>query len=145
MKISDIAIKEVKCISPNATLHDVATAMRDYGVGVIPVCEGDKLIGLITDRDIVITCLAMGNDGNTCKASDFMTKNPRSVMPDMDLEEAARIMANEQVRRLPVTEGNNLVGMLSLGDISQALKGNDKLIADTLRKISTPTRSSKTH
>ncbi len=145
MKIRDIALKEVKCASPENSLHEVASMMRDYGVGVMPVCEGKKLVGMITDRDMVITCLAKGNDAKKCKAKDFMTKNPRSISPDTDLEEAARIMADEQVRRLPVTEAGNLVGILSLGDISRALMTNDKLIADTLRKISMPTQSPKSH
>lgn len=145
MKIREIAVKEVYCVKPEATLSEVAALMRDHGVGVMPVCEGKKLVGIITDRDIVITCAAMGSTATQCKAKDFMTKNPKTVSPDVDLEQAAKMMAGEQIRRLPVIEGDKLVGILSLGDISLALKSDDKLVADTLRKISTPTKSARSH
>ncbi len=145
MKIKDIALKEVKCASPDNSMQEIASMMRDYGVGAIPICEGDKLVGMITDRDIVITCLATGNDVKACKASDFMTKSPRSVSPDQDVADAADIMAEEQVRRLPVVKGDKLVGIISLGDISRSAGGDFKLLAETLRKISTPTHSSKSH
>ena len=145
MKIKDIALKEVKCASPENSLQEIASMMRNYGVGAIPICEGENLVGMITDRDIVITCLAAGNDGRTCKVSDFMTKSPRAVSPDQDVAEAAYIMAEEQVRRLPVIKGNKLVGLISLGDISRVLTGDFKLMADTLRMISTPTKSSRSH
>jgi len=145
MKIREIAVKEVYCANPEATLSEVAAMMRDHSVGAIPVCEGKKLVVIITDRDIVITCAAMGGNATQCKAKEFMSKNYRTVSPDADLEQAAKIMAEEQVRRLPVIEGDKLVGILSLGDISLALKDNDKLVADTLRKISTPTKGARSH
>lgn len=145
MKIREIAIKEVHCASPEASLNTIATMMRIHGVGVLPICEDKRLVGIITDRDIVVTCAAMDFGLRECKAKDFMTKNPRTISPDMDLEQAANIMAEEQVRRLPVVEGDKLVGMLSLGDISLALQDNDKLVADTLRQISTPTKGATSH
>jgi len=145
MKVKDIAMKQVVCSSPDMSLSEIASMMRDNGVGVIPVCEGIRLVGIITDRDIVITCAARGGNASKCQARDFMTKNPRTVNPETSLEEAAKIMADEQVRRLPVVESEELRGMLSLGDISLALEGNDRLVAETLRKISTPTRGDKSH
>ena len=77
-------------------------------------------------------------NASTCKAGEFMTSNPVAVTPTTDVEEAARIMAKEQVRRLPVVEDGRLVGMVSLGDISLVLSGEDDLVAETLRRISTP-------
>lgn len=143
MKIRDIAVKEVYCVGSGATLSEVAAMMRDHDVGVMPVCEGKRLLGLITDRDIVVTCAAMGNSATQCKARDFMTKSLKTISPDLDLEQAGRIMAENQVRRLPVVEGDQLVGMLSLGDVSLALKDKDKLVADILRRISSPKKGAK--
>ncbi len=141
MKVRDIAMKDTYCASPTMSLNEIASMMKRHGVGAMPVCDGDKLVGMITDRDIVISCVAAGMDAVACQAKEFMTSNPITVTPDSDLEEAARVMAREQVRRLPVVEEGCLVGMLSLGDIATALPGNDSLVAETLRKISTPTQA----
>jgi CBS domain-containing protein len=141
----EIALKEVHCASPDTNLNEIASMMREHGVGVIPICEEKKLLGIITDRDIVINCLAMTQDGAKCKAREFMSYDTITATPDMDLEEAAQIMSREQVRRLPVVENNNLVGILTLGDISRALANSDKLIADTFRQISTFTKGTRTH
>lgn len=138
MRISDIGIKEVFCATPDNKLSNIATMMKRHNVGVIPVCEGTKLVGIVTDRDMVIGCMAAGMDSTKCKAKEFMTFNPVSVTPDTDLEEVARLMGREQVHRLPVVENGKLVGLISLSDISIALMKNDFLIADTLRKISMP-------
>jgi CBS domain-containing protein len=141
MKVRDIALKEVHCASPEASLDTIATMMRIHGVGALPICEDKRLVGIITDRDIAISCDRLDYGLKECKAREFMKENPRTASPDMDLEEAANIMAEEQVRRLPVIEDGKLVGMLSLGDISLALRGNDRVVAETLRQISTPTGS----
>ncbi len=141
MKVRDIAMKDTYCASPAMSLNEIASMMKRHGVGAMPVCDGDKLVGMITDRDIVISCVAAGMDAVACQAKEFMTSNPITVTPESDLEEAARVMAREQVRRLPVVEEGCLVGMLSLGDIAMALPGNDSLVAETLRKISTPTQA----
>ena len=141
MKVRDIALKEVYCASPEASLDTIATLMQIHEVGALPVCEDNRLVGIITGRDIAITCAALDYGFKECKAREFMKKDPRTVSPDMDLEEAANIMAEEQIFRLPVVEDGKLVGMLSLGDISLALSGNDHVVAETLRRISTPTGS----
>lgn len=141
MKVKDIAMKETYCASAAMSLTEIAAMMKRHGVGAMPVCADDKLVGMITDRDIVISCVAAGMDVSTCQAKEFMTSNPLTIAPDMDVEEAARTMSREQVRRLPVVEAGCLVGMLSLGDIATALQGNDGLVAETLRKISTPTHA----
>lgn len=141
MKVGDIAMRETYCASPTMSLNEIASMMKRHGVGAMPVCDGDELVGMITDRDIVISCVAAGMGAAACQAKEFMTSNPITVTPESDLEEVARVMAREQVRRLPVIEEGCLVGMLSLGDISMALQGNDSLVAETLRKISTPTQA----
>jgi CBS domain-containing protein len=138
MRISDIAIKEVFCAKPDNSLSEIATLMRRHNVGVIPICEGPKLVGIITDRDMVVGCMAAGMDSTRCKAKEFMTINPVFVNPDIDIEETARIMGKEQVHRLPVVDNGKLVGLISLGDVSIALMKNSNLIAETLRRISMP-------
>jgi CBS domain-containing protein len=138
MKVREVAVREVIRARPEATLREVAALMRDSDVGSMPICEGTRLVGMITDRDIVITCAAMGNSSLDCQAQNFMRKNPITVSLDASLEEAAKIMAEKQVRRLPVLGGDRVVGILSLGDLALALAGNDKLVANTLRRISTP-------
>ncbi len=141
MKVRELGIKEVHYATPAMGLNEVASMMKRHGVGVLPVCDDSKLVGVITDRDIVISCVAASMDVKACQVREFMTSNPITVTPDMDIEEAARIMGKEQVHRLPVVEGDKLVGMLSLGDIAIALLGNDSLVAETLRRISTPTHA----
>ena len=141
MKVRDIAIKDIYCIAPTANLNSAAAMMKRHGIGAIPVCLGDHLIGMLTDRDIVISCVAAGMNPASCRVDEFMTSDPISIIPDTDVEEAARIMGREQVRRLPVVEGDRLVGVLSLGDLAASLLSNDNLVAETLRKISKPTHA----
>ena len=135
MKVRDVGVKEVNCADPAMDLSEVATIMKRHNIGSVPVCEGGKLLGMLTDRDLVISCMASDMDPKECTAREYMTAKPVTVTPDMDLEEAAKIMGHEQLRRLPVVENGNLVGMLSLGDIAIALE-DDCLIAERLRKIS---------
>lgn len=141
MKVKDIGIKEVHCANPSTTLSEIASMMKRHNVGVIPICQGKKLMGVLTDRDLVISCMAADMNPRECKARELMTSNPITVTPDTDLEEAARIMGREQIHRLPVVEDGELVGIVSLGDISMALSANDSLVAQTLRKISAPTHA----
>ena len=140
MKVKDISLKEVHFAAPTTTINEAASMMKRHGVGVLPICENGRLLGMLTDRDIVIGCVAAGMDTKKCQVKEFMTSEPVVIVPNMDIEEAAEIMGKEQVRRLPVAEGGNLLGMLSLGDIATALD-NDDLIANTLRRISTPSQA----
>ncbi|MBI2851584.1 MAG: CBS domain-containing protein [Chloroflexi bacterium] len=141
MKVGDIAQKDVYCASPSMNLGQIAAMMKRHGVGALPVCNDDgKLIGMITDRDIVVSCVAADLNPCECKTRDFMTSNPVAISTDTDMEEAARIMGKEQIRRLPIVDEGTLVGMLSLGDIAVSM-GNDALVAETLRKISSPTKA----
>ena len=139
MKVREAGLKDVHCASPMASLSEIATMMKRHNVGVIPICEERKLIGLLTDRDLVVSCMAADMNPGECQAREFMTSAPLSVTLDTDIEEAAWIMGREQIHRLPVIEAGDLVGMISLGDIATALFDDDGLVAETLRKISTPT------
>ena len=122
MKIKDMMHKGAEYVAPSATLQQVAKKMKDFDVGAIPVCEGGKPIGMVTDRDIAIRALANGKDISKLTAKDVMSKKVISCRDTEDAEDAIRIMEKNRIRRLPVlNEAQKLVGMVSLGDISHAL------------------------
>jgi len=139
MKIRELMSTEVYCAIPSTTVAEVAQQMKRHNVGCVPICDRDRLVGIITDRDIVIQCVAAGLDPRQCHVSQFMTAHPISISPDTELKDAAELMAKEQIRRLPVVEDNRLVGLVSLGDIACALE-DDRQIANMLRRISMPIR-----
>lgn len=109
--------REVACLSAEDTVEKAAKLMKTYNVGSIPICAQNSVIGIITDRDIALRAIAVGDDGYL-QVKKVMTANPVVGTPDMDVEDAVRIMSENQIRRLPVVENNRLVGIVSLGDIS---------------------------
>ncbi|HOA19474.1 MAG TPA: CBS domain-containing protein [Sedimentibacter sp.] len=117
MKLRDIMSREVACLSAEDTVEKAAQLMKTYNVGSIPICAQNSVIGIITDRDIALRAVAVGDDGYL-QVKKVMTANPVVGTPDMDVEDAVRIMSENQIRRLPVVENNRLVGIVSLGDIS---------------------------
>ncbi len=139
MRIAEIMTKDVQTVTPDADLVTVAQYMKSLNVGVIPVVEDGRLLGIITDRDIVVRAIAEGRDPVNARARDHMTPDPTTVSPDDDVQQAAAIMAREQIRRLPVVENGTLVGIVALGDVAVD-SGRDKLSGETLEQISTPSR-----
>lgn len=122
MKIRDMMHKGAEFVAPNAKLQAVAKKMREHDIGALPVCEGGKTVGMVTDRDIAIRALANGKDISGLEARDVMSRNVIFCRDSEDAEDALRIMENNKIRRLPVlNEAEKLVGMVSLGDISHAL------------------------
>ena len=120
MKVSDIMTKNVIGISPEESAEVAARTLTHYNIGALPVYSGDgKLCGMVTDRDLVIRCMASGKLPSQTKVKNVMTGQVLSVSPDTDATEAARIMGNKQIRRLPVVERGKLCGMVSLADISR--------------------------
>lgn len=117
MKIKEIMTRDVKTLNSNDLISKAATMMEQINVGAIPVVENNKIIGIVTDRDIVLRNVSKGNVQNQ-KVSQVMTTNIISVSPDADVHEAANIMAQKQIRRLPVVEDGNLVGIVSIGDMA---------------------------
>jgi len=114
----------VECASVNDTLVDAARKMRDLNVGALPICGDDnKLKGMLTDRDITVRAVAEGKDPSSVKVSEFADQKPVTIGADDSLEEALRTMTEHDVRRLPVIDGHDLVGMVSQADISQNLSG----------------------
>jgi CBS domain-containing protein len=129
----------VECTQPSATLREAAEKMRDLDVGPLPVCgEDDRLAGMVTDRDIAIRAVAEGLDPKKTQVRDVMTPKIIFCFEDQDVSEAARLMEENQVRRLVVlNERKRLVGIVSLGDL--AVEGGDEEMAGhTLEAISEP-------
>ena len=119
MKVREVMTTDIEFASLDSTLEELATMMRDSNVGAIPVLdEDDDLAGIVTDRDIVIRCIAEGTDVTECTAGDILSEDIHTIEPETSVEEAAELMQRYQVRRLPVVEEGELIGMLSLGDLA---------------------------
>ncbi|GAK46739.1 CBS domain protein [Tepidicaulis marinus] len=119
MKIQEIMTKTVDWVSADTALQEAARKMKEDDVGFLPIGENDRLIGMLTDRDIVLNCVAEGKDPSTQTARDAMHEGVRYLFEDQDIEEAADNMAKNKVRRMPVVnKDKRLVGILSLGDIA---------------------------
>ena len=117
MSIRELMTDNVATVSPNQTIKEAATLMSQYNVGAIPVVENGQLKGIITDRDITLRTTAEGRDNST-PVSHVMSSEIVQGSPDMRVEEAAALMSQKQIRRLPIVENNNLVGIVALGDIA---------------------------
>lgn len=115
--VSDVMSTDIQCCTPLDNVYEVAVIIKDYDVGVVPIVEDGRLLGVITDRDIAIRGVASKHPGST-KVTDIMSSNLVTVAPDTSVEEAAELMATEQIRRLPVVQDNKLIGMISLGDLA---------------------------
>ena len=123
MKVRDAMAKTVSSARKSDKVIDVAKKMKQEDAGFIPVLEnGGTLIGVITDRDIVIRCIAEGHDPRSETAEHLMSRQVTIISPDDDIEQAAKIMEREEIRRLPVAENGRLVGVLSHGNLVQATK-----------------------
>jgi predicted transcriptional regulator len=116
-------------------LEEIATIMRNEDVGAVPILDDSELAGIVTDRDIVVRCIAEGRDPGEASAEDVLSEGLVTVSPDDDVDEAAMIMSRNQIRRLPVLQDGKLVGMVSLGDIA-VKENNDQVSGDALEDIS---------
>jgi CBS domain-containing protein len=118
----DIMTPSPVCAGENENLIDVAKKLRDEGVGALPICgEDNRLKGMVTDRDIVVECLAKGLDPASTTAGQLGDGKPVTIGADDSVEEALATMSQHQVRRLPVIDGHDLVGMVSLADVARSL------------------------
>jgi CBS domain-containing protein len=138
-KVRDIMTGDVATLAPSNTIAEVAQQMRMLDVGSIPLVQNERLVGVITDRDIVLRVVADGLDPNQERADLHMSRDPVTIAPDAAVEEAAQVMARAQIRRLPVVEGGRLVGYLALGDL--ALQDRDRRVGETREQISEPGNS----
>jgi CBS domain-containing protein len=121
--------------SPSMNAADAAALMKQFDVGAIPVAEGEELLGLVTDRDLVVRVLAERKDPTAVTLADVLTKSPVTVSPDTKLSEARELMAEHRIRRLPVTKADRLVGILSLGDVALA-DASERAVGEALESIS---------
>ena len=132
--IREFMTKNPRTVSPDQTIQDAAKIMRDEDTGVVPITDGDNLTGVITDRDIAIRAVADGRDGQTT-VSEIASQDVVTVDPQQDLDEALRLMAQHQVRRLPVVEEDGkLVGIVSQADVAR--HGDDARTGEVVEQIS---------
>jgi CBS domain-containing protein len=141
MKLSEIMTREVVVAQPDDTLQSAAKKMRDHNIGFLPVCDGDTLLGVLSDRDITVRALADGMDVSVMLGRDLMTTPAIYCYEDLDVAEAAQMMKENQIRRLIVVDRENtrLVGVVSLGDLAR--NGTTDLSGEVLQKISEPERA----
>jgi CBS domain-containing protein len=139
-KVRDAMTPSVRSVAPTDSLTDAAAGMRDEDVGSLPVVEGDRVVGIITDRDIVVRAVAERADPQTAKVGDVSSGDPVAVEPDADLDEALELMARHRVRRLPVVEDGRLVGVVAQADVALAAKEKDsgKMLEEISQPASTP-------
>ena len=137
-KLRDIMTRNVEIIAPKATVQEAAKKMKDLNVGALPVCDGDKLTGMLTDRDLVMRILAEGRNPKTVTVSDAISTDVVFCFEDDSVEKASQLMAQHQIRRLPVMSSTKrLVGIVTLGDL--AVHGtNPEASGDVLQQVSTP-------
>jgi len=131
----DIMTASAECVSVNDTLADAARKLRDLDVGAMPICGDDnRLKGMLTDRDIVVKCIAEGGDPTSTRVSELAEGKPVTIGADDSVEETLRTMKTHGVRRLPVIDGHDLVGIVSQADVAKNLP-EDKL-GDLVEAIS---------
>ncbi|GAB3740144.1 CBS domain-containing protein [Microlunatus parietis] len=136
LAVRELMTPEARCVGEDESLSEAARLMRDLGVGSLPICGTDnRLKGMVTDRDIVVRCVAEGSDPATMKAGDLARGEPVTVDADAPAEEALRTMAQHLVRRLPVLSGRDLVGMVAQADVARALPPD--LVGRCLADVST--------
>ena len=137
MKVKDCMCNEVFSCSPSTTVYDAAKIMQQNHIGCIPVCDNQKcMVGIITDRDLVLRGIANDKNVKQTPVSDLMTTNVCTCQPNDDMQQAQDKMGNEQIRRLPVVENGQVVGMLSMGNLAQNdLDLGQQQVSDTLNSI----------
>jgi CBS domain-containing protein len=138
MKLIEIMTQDVEVIQPDDPLQLAAKKMRDRDIGFLPVCDGAELMGVISDRDLTIRAVAEGMDFNVMLSRDLMTTPAIYCFDDQEVDEAAKVMADNQIRRLVILsrDNNNVVGVVSLGDLART--GTGDLSSKVLKKVSEP-------
>lgn len=139
--VRDVMTPSVRTVSPSQSLAEAAEVMKGEDVGSVPVVEEGRLAGIVTDRDIVIRAVAERRDPQTVKVADVASRELVTVEPEQDLDEALALMARHQVRRLPVVEAGQLVGMLAQADV--AVEAKEKKVGETVEEISKPTSTER--
>ena len=134
--VRDVMTPNPECVSEKDSIRDVARIMKEQDTGVVPVVDGKRIIGLITDRDIVVRGIAEGRELSSVTVNEIMSKSVRTVKEDTPLTEVLDLMSSAEIRRVPVVNGNNeLVGIVSLGDIATN-SSSDGRVGKTVENIS---------
>ena len=143
MRVRDLMSKSVVTIAPEESAALAARLLSRHELGALPVCAADgTLVGIVTDRDIVTRCVAAGEEPGRVPVRDIRSPAPSVITPETPISDAARLMAQRQVRRLPVVEQGHVVGMLSLGDLARSRR-TDTEAAAALSDISASLRRKK--
>lgn len=138
MQVSEMMTRDAECTRPDATLKEVAERMKVLDVGSLPVCENDRLVGMVTDRDIILRSVASGQDPKTHRVKNVMTSEIFYCFEDQSVHEAAEMMKEKQIRRLPVLDrSKQLVGIISLGDLAIETR-DEEMVGKALESISEP-------
>lgn len=137
MKVKECMCNQVFSCSPSTTVYDVAKMMQTNHVGCIPVCDNENcMVGVVTDRDLVLRCIANDKSAKETPISDIMTTNVCTCKPDDDMTNAQSKMGSEQIRRLPVVDNGQVVGILTMGNIAQNdLELGQQQVSDTINSI----------
>ena len=143
MNVRELMTTAPITVQPDATLGEVAVLMKQEDCGSIPVVEDGRLVGIVTDRDIVIRGVAAGSDPKTQRVSTVMSADPVTIRPDDDLTDAEKVMADRQIRRLPVVENGKLVGIIVTAQIARA--ADKRKVGETIKEISEPTSGRASH
>jgi CBS domain-containing protein len=132
--VRDIMTSNPTTVEPDASVVEAGRLMASEDVGSLPVVDGDRLVGVVTDRDIAVRVVAEGRDPNTTTVREIASRDPVTVEPDEDLDEALSEMARNQVRRLPVVEGDRLVGIVAQADVAE--EASDSQTGRVVKEIS---------
>jgi CBS domain-containing protein len=138
MTLKDVMTPGVEVIAPEATLQQAAAKMRRLNIGPLPVCDGDQLVGMLTDRDITVRAVAEGCDPTTTTVREAMTPDLAYCFEAQSIEDGVQMMERYQIRRLPIlSRAQRLVGMVSLGDLAVS-SDNETRMGETLKQVSEP-------
>jgi CBS domain-containing protein len=143
MKIKNIMTPNVETIRPTCSVREAAEKMKQLEIGVLPVCDEERLLGIVTDRDIVLRCVSEGGDPGHAVVEEIMSRNVITCAEDDSVEQAAHLMENYQIRRLVVLDANKkVVGIISLGDIAVD-SGDEDLSGEVLTRVCESNRPNK--
>lgn len=142
MKVSEVMTRQVQVIGPDRSVREAARLMDELNVGVLPVCDGERLQGIITDRDITVRATAAGKNPDSVQVREIMTEDVRWCFEDEAVEDVAQMMGDVQIRRIPVVDRNKrLVGIVALGDLATDHASGTN---EALRRISEPSEPDRT-
>ncbi|TMJ97175.1 MAG: CBS domain-containing protein [Actinobacteria bacterium] len=133
-QIRDVMTENVKSAEPSTSVREAARLMAGEDIGPVPVVEGERLVGIVTDRDLVVRVIAEGKDPDSTTVGEIVSADVVTVSPDQDLDEALKLLARHQVRRLPVVENDRLVGIVAQADVAR--QGDDSKTGETVEQIS---------